>query len=68
MSYTTRAICDILMGIGLGLNLHTIKGIGPVYLISAIVIVQVFNNLGSYLINKKMEEKRLINSLERQIL
>ncbi|CDW79979.1 sodium hydrogen exchanger 6-like [Stylonychia lemnae] len=68
LSYTARAICDILMGIGLGLNLQTIGQIGPLYLIGSIALIQVLNNLGSYLINKKMEKKNLINHLESKIL
>ena len=39
LSYSSRAICDILIGINFGLNLHTLKAMHPLHIVSILALV-----------------------------
>ena len=68
LSYSSRAICDIMIGLSLGLNLHTFKQVGPLWLLFSVILVQFISWFGSWLVNKKALSMKLISQEEVKLL
>lgn len=68
LGYSSRAICDIMIGLSLGLNLHTIKQVGPLWLLFSVFLVQFISWFGSWLVNKRALSMKLISEEEVKLL
>lgn len=49
LSYTSRSICDILIGFGLGLHLHFYQKIGGFQLLMVVALIQIISFMGACL-------------------
>ena len=63
-SYFSSSICDLLMGLGLGIYLNYLKHIGIVYILVSVILTFALDFFGTWVHSKLLLKYKMINKTE----
>ena len=68
ISYTSRSICDLLIGISFSIYIESIRSLNIFHILASLVIVGLISFFGSFLVTLYLVKRKLIAKQEQLVL